>query len=80
MEQNGLINFDHSGAYFYPGNLETLSERKFADFGRKNDRRRGFSLITAAGFHRQQKEQTAGTHGGTLWAVCSASGVLIVSF
>lgn len=75
MEQNGLINFEHSGAYFYPGDLETLSERKFADFGRKNDILPGFSLITAAGFHRQQKEQTAGTHGGTLWAVCSASVV-----
>lgn len=34
-EQNGLIDFDISGAYFYPGDLETLSERKFADFWRK---------------------------------------------
>lgn len=58
-----LLTLTTSGAYFYPGASETLSERKFADFGRKNDRRRGLSLITAAGSHRQQKEQTAGTHG-----------------
>lgn len=64
-----------SGAYFYPEVPETLSERKSADFCQKMTSCRGFSLITAAGFHRQQKEQTAGTHGGTLWAVCSASVV-----
>ena len=75
IEQNGLINFDHSGAYCYPGDLETLSERKFCLFRVRNDISPGFSLTTAAGVHRQQKEQTAGTHGGTLWAVCSASGV-----
>ena len=75
MEQNGLINFDHSGAYFYPGDLETLSERKFADFGRKNDRRRGFSLITAAGSHRQQQGRQPGTHGGFLWGWRPASVV-----
>lgn len=79
-EQNGLINFDHSGAYFYPGDLETLSERKFCLFLVRNDISPGFSLTTAAGVHRQQKEQTAGTHGGTLWAVCSASGVSIALF
>ena len=36
---------------------------------------RSFSLITAAGFHRQQKGHLPGTHGGTLRGRCPASGV-----
>ena len=71
----GTSTLTTSGAYFYPGDPEMLSERKFADFGRKNDRRRGFSLITAAGFHRQQKGRQPGTHGGTLWGWRPASVV-----
>lgn len=36
---------------------------------------RALSLITAAGFHRQQKGHLPGTHGGTLRGRCPASGV-----
>lgn len=68
-----LLTLTTSRAYFYPGAPEMLSERKFADFGRKNDRRRGFSLTTAAGSHRQQKGRQPGTHGGTLWGWRPAS-------
>lgn len=64
-----------SGAYFYPGDLETLSERKFADFGRKMTAAGDFSLTTAAGSHRQQKGRQPGTHGGTLWGWRPASVV-----
>lgn len=64
-----------SGAYFYPEDLETLSERKSADFCQKNDILPGFSLTTAAGFHRQQKGRQPGTHGGFLWGWRPASVV-----
>lgn len=52
------------------------SGRYISTAGRgKTSLSRSFSLITAAGFHRQQKGHLPGTHGGTLRGRCPASGV-----
>lgn len=71
----GTSTLTISGVYFYPGDPETLSERKSADFCRKNDILPGLSLTTAAGIHRQQRGRQPGTHGGTLWGWRPASVV-----
>ena len=74
-EQNGLIDFDISGAYFYLGALKPPVFAKFGIFSPKMTFRRGFPLTTAAGSHRQQKGRQPGTHGGSLWGWRPASVV-----
>ena len=74
-EQNGLIDFDISGAYFYLGALKPPGFRKIRDFQPENDLSPGISLD-----YRRRLSQTAtGTPAGNPWAglcgVClSASG------
>ena len=71
-EQNGLIDFDISGAYFYLGALKPPGFRKIRDFQPENDLSPGISLD-----YRRRLSQTAqGTPAGNPWAGLCGGGVL----
>jgi hypothetical protein len=69
-EQNGLFDFDISGAYFYLGALKPPGFRKIRDFQPENDLSPGISLD-----YRRRLSQTALRQadrepmGGSLWGL-----------
>lgn len=75
-----LSTLTTSGAYFYPGDLETLSERKFADFGRKKmTAARDSPWLLPQALTDSKKSRQREPMGGFLRAVCSAYVVNIYS-
>lgn len=66
-EQNGLIDFDISGAYFYLGALKPPGFRKIRDFQPENDLSPGILLDYCRRLSANSvKTRRPGTHGGFL--------------